>query len=177
MTVKATRRLIPALAVVLFLGVSGVPAGAARTALHVPARHPAVPIPIRMEPVLLGAERASMLPRLGDVTLHRIAGRLASLTAELRAIGDAPERVDDLTARVVDRTRCRVVNRTFLVPRGFADQRAIDDRIELEATFHHAQVTGAAEWAIQPTSTSAPSFSRIIAVVYLSACPTPRART
>jgi hypothetical protein len=168
-------RLAASLVLVAVLGL-GVPAAFAETGpitLHMTAQHSFTPIAVRVEPV--APQRASVLPRLGEAALTRIAGRLASLSAEVRATGGAPEVVDRLTARATDRTRCQVVNRTFIVPRGFVDQGAIDDRIELEADYHHAQVTGAAEWSIQPTeAASAPQFSRVIVAVFLAACPPPR---
>lgn len=168
-------RLAASLVLAAALGLV-VPVATAETGpmtLHMTARHSSTPIAVRLEP--LAPQRASVLPRLGEGALTRIAGRLASLSAELRATGGAPEVVDRLTARATDRTRCQVVNRTFMVPRGFVDQGAIDDRIELEADYHHAQVTGAAEWSIQPTAAaSAPQFSRVIVAVFLAACPPPR---
>jgi hypothetical protein len=173
MTRRARAVAISTLATVLALGVGLAPAGAGVITLHLTARHAAIPVAVRVEPV--APQRASVLPRLGETALTRIAGRLATLSAEARATGGRPEVVDRLTARTVDRTRCQVVNRTFMVPRGFVDQRAIDDRIHLEAAFHDAQVTGAAEWSIQPTAAaSAPQFSRVVVAVFLSACPRSR---
>jgi hypothetical protein len=170
LTAGAMGRSILVLLLVLLLSVPPSVASAGVT-LHMIARHSSTPIAVRLEPVAIGGP----VHGLGKPALRRIAGRLAVTSAELRASGATEETVDDMTARVIDRTGCEVVNRLFLVPRGFTDQTAIADRISLEASFHRAVVTRIAEWSLQPSSSTAPQFGRVIAVVYLSDCPAPRA--
>lgn len=144
--------------------------------LRVFVRHPTVPI-VRLADRLVVAAiegtRAAMLPRLGSAALSRLAGRLASLTAETGATGGPQQAIDDASGDVRRRTRCDVVARTMFVPRGFTDRSAIEDRITLEGNYWDAQVTRVAEWAIAPGS-AAPQFSRAIGVVFLSQCPPPR---
>ena len=139
------------------------------------ARHPFAPIARLAEPlaVPIVAARAALLPRLGLQALTRVADRLASVTAELGATGGSQGDIDAARAEAHRQTRCQVVARTMVVPRGFSDQAAIEDRIMLEANYWDAEVTGVAEWAIAPGAT-APQFSRAIGVVFLSHCPAPR---
>jgi hypothetical protein len=140
------------------------------------ARHPSAPIARLAEPlaaVPIVAARAALLPRLGLRALTRVAYRLASVTAELGATGGSQGEIDAARAEAHRQTRCQVVARTMLVPRGFSDQAAIEDRITLEANYWEAEVTGVAERAIAPGAT-APQFSRAIGVAFLSHCPAPR---
>jgi len=141
--------------------------------LRASGQHASVPIVHLAEPLALAAERAALLLRLGLKALTRIAGRLASLTARLSAFGGETAALDEASRRTHRRTRCAVRTRTMVVPRGFTDGQAIDDRISLEASYFHAQVTGTAEWEISPGA-SAPQFGRVVGVVFLSDCPPPR---
>jgi hypothetical protein len=163
---------VAALLLAALVALPGTAAPSGPPALHLIGRHSPTPIAIRVE--VPPAQRASHLPRLGRRALIRVADRLAWRTAELRATGGTQSAVDGLTDRTITRTRCRVVNRVFMVPRGFVDAEAIDDRIAVESSFHGASLTRVAEWAVQPSGRSAPLFGRVIAVVFLSACPPPR---
>lgn len=127
-------------------------------------------------PVVEPSEEFAIAPTvLGRHARGRAAHHTAVLTARLVATGTSREDAEAEAFRLLQPTGCGEHTRFFIVPRGFVDGQAIEDRISIEASFYRAEMSAVADSAIPANTRFAPQFSRIISAVFLFDCPAARA--
>jgi hypothetical protein len=91
------------------------------------------------------------------------------------ATGTSQDEAEAVAVRLLEPTGCGQRTRFLIVPQGFGDQHAIDDRILIESSYYGAEITEVADSAIPANTGFAPQFSRIISAVFLFDCPAARA--